>query len=298
MISKTKPIHAEFEKIVVDKQQSFLWKHVIRKQFRPTCHYHPEYELIHIRRGYGRRLVGGSIANFGAGDLVFIAPNVPHIWQVAPKCPQAETFYIQFRPEFLGVDFFTRPEMHPVQELMAAARAGVTFSAPVRKNTAARLKKFHTLNASERLLELLDILYRLSQDRDSRPMGLSTVRTRLNWRQEERISEAFQYLNQNLTGPISQAEIAQSVRLSSAAFSRLFKSATGKCFMEVVKELRIAQACRLLAETSRTVSEIAYECGYETLSHFNCQFRSVMKMTPTRYRRSLEPFDPPPDFKH
>ena len=58
--------------------------------------------------------------------------------------------------------------------------------------------------------------------------------------------------------------------------------------MEVVNELRIAIVCRLLAETNRTITEIAYECGYETLSHFNCQFRHIMKMAPNKYRRNLE----------
>lgn len=283
-----KPLRAEFEKVIEGEQQSFLWRHAILKQFGAPYHYHPEYELIHIRQGYGQRLVGGSIAHFGPGDLVFIAPNVPHMWRVAPKCPQAETLYIQFRPEFMGADFFNLTEMQPVRELMTAARVGVTFSAPIRKELSGRFIKFSTLNKSERLLALLDILYRLSQDPDSRPLGRSMERTQLNLRQEERISKAFQYLNQNLTGPISQAKIAQNVRLSSPAFSRLFKSTTGKCFMGVVKELRISQTCRLLTETSRTISEIAYECGYETLSHFNCQFLSVMKMTPTKYRRNLD----------
>lgn len=285
---QTKQLRAEFEKIVADEQQSFLWRNVTSKQFLAPYHYHPEFEIIHIHRGTGRRLVSGSIAHFGPGDLVFIAPDVPHMWRVAPKCPQAEVFYIQFRPEFMGPDFFKQPEMQSIRELMDDARVGVIFSASVRKEIAARLTKFHTLNKTERLLELLDILYRLSQDRDRRPVGHSNGRTRLNRKQEERISKAFQYLNQNLTGPISQAEIAQSVRLSSAAFSRLFKNTTGKCFVEVVKELRISMACRLLTETTFTISEIAYECGYETLSHFNCQFRSVMKMTPSGYRNSLE----------
>lgn len=60
-----------------------------------------------------------------------------------------------------------------------------------------------------------------------------------------------------------------------------------KCFLEVVNELRIDQACRLLAESNRTISEIAFECGYETLSHFNSKFRTFMNMTPSKYRRSL-----------
>lgn len=235
-------------------------------------------------------MVGESISHFGPGDLVFIAPNVPHMWQVAPECPLAEAFYLQFQPEFTGKEFFNLAEMKPVRELMTRADRGVTFSAPIRKEMASRLKKFQTLNKSERLLNLLDILHRLSQDRHSVTLGQAMARPRLNKRQEERISRVFQYLNQHLTGPISQAEIARSVRLSSSAFSRLFKNTTGKCFMKVVNELRIAQVCRLLAETSRTISEIAYECGYETLSHFNSQFRHIMKMTPIKYRRRLGTF--------
>ena len=282
-----KPRRAEFEKIVADEQQSFHWHHYVCKQFKAPYHYHPEYELIHIRRGRGSRLVGDSIKHFGPGDLVFIAPNVPHIWQVAPECPEAETLYIQFLPEFLGAEFFKTPEMQAVRELMSAARNGVVFSAAVREEIAVRLKMFPALNNSERLLELIAMLCRLSQDSGIRPLGKDINRVRLNQREEERISRVFKYLNENLAGLISQADIARSVRLSSSAFSRLFKKITGKCFMQVVNELRIAQVCRLLAETDRTISEIAYSCGFETLSHFNCQFRHIMKTTPGKYRHQL-----------
>jgi AraC-like DNA-binding protein len=110
----------------------------------------------------------------------------------------------------------------------------------------------------------------------------------LSQRDEKRMSEVFAYLNQNLTGSISQAEIARMVRLKPSSFSRFFKSNTGKCFGQVVNELRIAQVCRLLAETDRTICEIAYSCGYETLSHFNIQFRAAMKMSPRTYRHNLE----------
>lgn len=282
-----KPRRAEFEKIVADDQQSFHWRRGVYKQFTAPYHYHPEYELIHIRRGRGSRLVGDSIKHFGPGDLVFIAPNVPHIWQVSPECPEAETLYIQFAPEFLGTEFFKAPELQPVRELMSHARNGVTFSAAVREEIAARLEKFSALNNSERLLELIAMLFRLSRDAGIRALGKDTNRARLNQREEERISRVFQYLNQNLTGLISQADIARSVRLSASAFSRLFKKTTGKCFMQVVNELRIAQVCRLLVETDLTVAEIAYSCGFDTLSHFNCQFRHIMKTVPGEYRRKF-----------
>jgi AraC-like DNA-binding protein len=57
--------------------------------------------------------------------------------------------------------------------------------------------------------------------------------------------------------------------------------------MQVVNELRITQVCRLLAETNRTVSEIAYGCGFESLPNFHCQFRRIMKTSPGKYRHKL-----------
>lgn len=281
-----KPEHAsaKFEKIIVDVQRSFYWHHDVYKQFLAPYHYHPEYEIIQINHGRGRRLVGDSIGHFGPGDLVFIAPNVPHMWKVAPECPEAETLYIQFLPGFLGTDFFKLPEMQPVANWMTAVGAGMTFSAAVREEMTFRFKKFPTLSKTGRLLELLDILHRLSLDPGSRPLGHGPGRTNLSHRDEQRMSKVFDYLNHNLTGTISQAEIARNVRLRPSAFSRLFKNTTGKCFVEVVNELRLAQVCHLLAETDRTVSEIAFGCGFETLSHFNSQFRRTMKMVPLKYR--------------
>lgn len=282
------PPRAEFEKIITTGLQSFHWQHLVCKQFKAPYHYHPEYELIHIRQGRGRRLVGDSIGHFGPDDLVLIAPNVPHIWQVAPECTKAEILYIQFLPGFLGPDFFKTPEMQPAMELMTGMQGGVTFNASVRKETTLRLSQFPALNKSERLLALLDILCRLSRGAGIRPLGKSIGEVRLNPREEERISQVFRYLNENLTGSISQAAIARSVRLSSPAFSRLFKKTTGKCFMQVVNELRIAQVCRLLAETDRNISEIAFGCGFESLSSFHCQFRRIMKTVPGKYRGKLE----------
>jgi AraC-like DNA-binding protein len=282
------PPRAEFEKIITTGRQSFHWQHLVCKQFTAPYHYHPEYELVHIRQGRGRRMVGGSIGHFGPNDLVLIGPNAPHIWQVDPKCPSAEILYIQFLPGFLGPDFFKTPEMQPAMELMTGAQGGVTFNASVRKEMAEALIQFPGLNKSARLLALLDILCRLGQRAGVRPLGKPMSGVRLNSREEERISRVFKYLNENLTGSISQADVAQSVRLSSPAFSRLFKKTTGKCFMQVVNELRITEACRLLSETDRNISEIAFACGYESLSSFHCQFRRIVKMSPGQYREKFE----------
>ncbi len=281
---QSKPLHAEFEKIIAGGRQSFFWRHMSVRQFPSPYHYHPEYEIIHIREGSGRRLVGNSIAHFGPGDLVFIAPNVPHVWMSAPDCARCEAIYVQFLPDFLGAVFFDRPEMRSVRDLMELALRGVVFGSTVRREAIGQLEKFDALNETERLLALLNILVRMSCDSAARPLGRGVPQARLNRGHEQRIDRVFQHLNQNLSEPISQAGIARSVGMSPSTFSRLFRRTTGKCFMEIVNELRIDQVCRLLTESSRTVAEIAFSCGYEMLSHFNRQFRRFMKTTPRKYR--------------
>ena len=284
---QTKPLRAEFEKIIASGRQSFFWTHESVRRFFAPYHYHPEYEIIYIRDGFGQRLVGNSISRFGPGDLVFIAPDVPHVWMSAPDCVRCETIYVQFLPDFLGAEFFARPEMRPVRDLMKLSLRGVGFGSAVRRDVISQLEKFETLNQTDCLLSLLNILVRMSGDSAARPLGRGAPRVRLHRGHEERIDRVFQHLDQNLTGPISQAEIAQSVGLSPSTFSRLFRRTTGRCFMEMVNELRVGQACRQLIESSQTIAEIAFSCGYETLSHFNRQFRRFMKTTPRIYRHRL-----------
>ncbi|MDD5705451.1 MAG: AraC family transcriptional regulator [Kiritimatiellae bacterium] len=283
-MSQIKPLSAEFEKIVVGGRQSFFWSHAAGRLLKPY-HYHPEYEIIYFPEGSGRRLVGTSIANFRVGDLVLIGPNVPHVWMSAPDCTRCETIVVQFLPDFLGSGFFDRPEMLAVRELLQLSLRGVVFSAAVRRDVIARLENFDALNETDRLLSLLSVLVRMSRDAAAHPLASGLPRTRLSRGHEQRIDKVFQHLNKHLTEPISQGQLARSIGMSPATFSRLFKRTAGKCFMAVVNEMRIGEACRRLAEGDQTIAEIAFGCGYETLSHFNRQFRRFTKTTPRQYRR-------------
>lgn len=284
---QTQPHHAEFEKIIASARQSFFWAHASAPKLIQPYHYHPEYEILHIRDGHGRRLVGNTIVHFGPGDLVFIGPQVPHVWMSAPDCTRCETIFVQFLPDFLGAGFFDRPEMRSVRRLMDLSQRGVVFDSEVRREVIEQLEAFDFLNETERLLALLNILVRMSGDAAAHPLGFGVSNARLNRGHEARIDRVFQHLNQHLTEPIVQADIARSVGMSPATFSRLFRRTTGRSFMRVVNELRIDQVCRRLTESSQTIAEIAFDCGYETLSHFNRQFRRIMKTTPRQYRRHL-----------
>jgi transcriptional regulator GlxA family with amidase domain len=83
---------------------------------------------------------------------------------------------------------------------------------------------------------------------------------------------------------ISLDEVAEIVNMTRTSFSRYFKSRVNKTFSDFLKEIRIKHACKLLKEEKMNIDNIGYECGFQTLSNFNKQFKTVMGKQPHNYR--------------
>lgn len=64
-----------------DESKSFIVKDVEIMEFTVKLHYHPEYELMSISSGEGKRTVGNSTEAFGPGDLVLVGPYLSHVWE-------------------------------------------------------------------------------------------------------------------------------------------------------------------------------------------------------------------------
>ena len=95
------------------------------------------------------------------------------------------------------------------------------------------------------------------------------------------------YLNQNFEKEVSLAEAARLAAMTEVAFSRFFKARTGKTFVNTVNEIRLGHASRLLIDTTHSVNEIAYRCGFNNLSNFNRIFRKKKNCTPKEFRREF-----------
>src|SRR5271170_1900691 len=98
------------ERIDSSTASSFTYRIFRPRHFPFQWHFHPEIELTLIGRGHGRRFVGNDISPFIPGDLVLLGSNLPHSWMSAhpdgKRGPGVESVVIQFRPEFLGKEFF------------------------------------------------------------------------------------------------------------------------------------------------------------------------------------------------
>ena len=101
------------------------------------------------------------------------------------------------------------------------------------------------------------------------------------------ISKAKQYIEEHLDERMSLEEVSTAVNVSTFYLCKLFKSTTDLTFTEYVNRARIERAKQALLNPSSSVTEIAYDVGFQSLSQFNRSFRRLVGMSPTNYRSRL-----------
>lgn len=101
------------------------------------------------------------------------------------------------------------------------------------------------------------------------------------------IMKAKQFIEERKAENISMRDVAKVVNVSTFYFCKLFKKATGLTFTEYLSQVRISKAKNLLLNPNLRISEIAYEIGYQSLTHFNCTFHRIVGQSPTAYRKTI-----------
>lgn len=133
-------------------------------------------------------------------------------------------------------------------------------------------------------MELLTILYELSNDGNPRILCSSTFNKQDDSSESRRIQKVIAYLNSNYQKEIRLLDVANYVNMSEVSFSRFMKKRTGKNYIEYLNDLRLGIASRYLVDSSKTIAEISYECGFNNLSNFNRIFKKRKGFTPKEFR--------------
>lgn len=268
--------------------ESFHCEVVRGRSYGAQWHFHPEHQLTLVLKSYGHRVVGDNITPLAPGDLVLVGGNVPHVWHQDEAGKSARNgvhaIVVRFRDDFLGHDFLHTPEMEPVCALLQRASRGLQVQGKTRQTIAARMEKLAAAQGLGRVIELLAILDELSRSKELRPVSSAGFRPELSADDQGRMGRVFEHIHQHLTEDISRDAVAARASLSPGAFSRFFKTRTGKTLPQYVNELRVGRACSRLAETDDKVADIALDCGFLNLANFNRQFQRLMNAAPREYR--------------
>lgn len=279
-------MRAEF--LAIPALRDASWRYHVRtaERFEFSFAFHDAFELVLITAGNGRRLVGDSIEAYGPGDLVLIAPEVPHTWESAPDVRHNQAVIVQFERDW-GGQLWEAREFEAIAELLRASERGVVFDEPPEPVTRT-LQGLGALPAPRRTLSMLGVLQSLAEAGGWRPLASLGYSAQLNEDARRRVARACRFMHASYDRKVTLAEVAELVHMSPSAFSRFFRRAMGRTLTDYLNELRVGAACRLLVETDLPVTEIASRAGYHNLSHFNRQFRRRKGVAPRAYRVAYE----------
>jgi AraC-like DNA-binding protein len=281
---------ALFEKVTFQEQSSLLVRRFRLPYFDAPWHYHPEYELTYIVKGYGRRFVGDHVEPFQHGDLVLVGPNLPHFWRSddhfyrSDSDEQVESIVIQFPVALDQQVLAAVPEATAVRQLFERARYGLRFSQPVSQAIASQLEELPACKGLSQLVELLAILNTLTTDRDACLLASEGYQLAPGVAETERMKRILEFMLANFKEEIRIEQVASVAGMAPAAFCRYFRKRTRKTFVEYLNELRISHARNLLTKADMSIGQVGLEAGFNNISHFHRHFKRLTGLTPLRYQ--------------
>jgi len=271
--------------------QSFIFRKFDKSAFDAPYHFHPEYELTCILKGTGKRYAGSHMADFSAGDLVFLGPNLPHCWkldQEKDEQTEASAIVVQFDGTFLGDTFFNKSELRQIKKLLQLSGCGIYFKSATRAAVNSKLLELCGEKNNFRLLiGLLEILQRLATSNEYILFDRNRITAKRTLAEQERINPVLAYLVENFREQVSLADAAGIANMTTNAFCKYFKKITRKTFMETIIEYRLNYAIQQLVQTDKPISEISFDCGFGDVSHFYKTFKQKMHLSPLNYRKKF-----------
>ena len=279
------------EKSIESLNQSFLVKKLQEPFFDPNWHFHPHYQLFTVIKGTGTRFIGDDIRHFEEGDTVFLGPNMPHLWRSdrnyfeKESLLKTEGIVVYFKEDFLGNDFFEKPEMFDIKSFLKNSERGLDLKGTLGAEMVSDLNELLGLTGFEGISKLLNILHKLSVTNDYQYISSSNYTNTHKISETERMRIVHEYVLKHFKENINLSTVASLSNMTEAAFCRYFKSRTNKTFSDFVKEIRIGNACKILQDENKSISQTCYESGYNTVSNFNNQFKSLKGVSPLQYQK-------------
>lgn len=248
-----------------------------------TAHYHDEIEILPIKKGCIELVSDGKSYFAKEGDIIFVASRTVHETIAA----QEQTGYnlIQFKVNDYLNDFgknmmrFINLNETPVYVF----RCGNKETEELARALESLFYEYKTKNNGYEIYikgsiyNVLGILIRQGLVKDNSDFS--------NSKDSERLIPLILYIDKNYAEEITLSSLAAIVNLNSQYLCRLFKSVTNSTIWEYINFVRISKAEKLLSTSNGTISEIAMNTGFASVSYFNRVFKKYKKYSPSEFRK-------------
>ena len=278
-----------FQKLASLPTQSVIVYDEEIPHFTVPWHFHPEIEILYVVKSSGTSYVGDGIHRFMEGEISIIGENVPHWWKSDQKYSDGQdttgikALIIQFKKDIYNDNFINLPEMNMIKDLLDKSQRGIQYIGKNRRKLGDQIEKIFKSAGIQRITELILLLEMMANTKEYKYHASIGYSKSINTYDFYRFNKIHEHILLNFTKPIKLEDVANKVSVCPTAFCRYFKKHTGKTFLSFLNEIRIGNACKLMVEDHITISMASMASGFNNLSHFNDQFKRVMKLTPTEY---------------
>ncbi len=261
-----------------------------KKEFTYPIHNHEVYELNFVEHAEGvRRIVGDSSEVIGEYDLVLItSPDLEHVWEQNDcRSQDIREVTIQFDFDFSDASIFGRNPFNSMRKMMVEAQKGLCFPMDAIMKVYQQIDTLSSLkDGFYAFQQFLAILYELSRCEGARPLATSSYAKVDVASDSRRVLKVKNYINENYRHEIRLADMASLAGMSPSAFSRFFKLHTGRNLTDYIIDMRLGYASRQLVDSTDSIAEISYGCGFNNLSNFNRIFRKKKGCSPSEFREN------------
>lgn len=260
-------------------------EHYKGESFYEKLHQHKEIQISLVIAGEGTFVIGDCVGDFKQNDIFVLGENLPHVFKRDEAFEQeTEMVSVFFSKNSFGEDFFNLPEFTYFKKFFDNAVLGYKVQSN-KKELSLLLSQIKTLSKYYQFINFLEVL-RLISEAEKRKLSSLINLKKYAGNEGKRMSDIFQYTMENFHKEVSLHDVANIANMTPNAFCRYFKQRTTKTFVNFLIDIRIGNACKLLAKNNDlSITEISYKSGFNNLANFNRKFKTIKGVTPSEYRK-------------
>ncbi|MBP1905143.1 AraC-like DNA-binding protein [Paenibacillus turicensis] len=241
--------------------------------------YCPDYsKLYFITEGTGWIRINGEEYYPEPGQLVLMPEDVVQSYSVAEGQPY-QKYWCHFNARIGHLEAFRQLRIPYICTVVDYGRTEKVFAELVQYANSEEVCS--GLLAKVKLMELLSYyLLELAEGQMGKEQITIRNRTATTW-----LEPLLQYIRDHLDQDLTIQELATQVCLHPNYFIRMFKEQMGVPPIQYITRVKMERAKELLMQTEGSISEVACQVGFQDYFHFSKQFKKLVGMAPTEYRK-------------
>lgn len=276
----------QFEKLIFQNGQTINLSKKISANYTNKIHWHPFIEMLLCLDSVSEITVNFDTYRLVSNDIILLQPGDLH----AINNHSEDSFLlVQFPLSLLS----TFNEMGRLLRILSKhPLIRYTPQSSESDRLILEFKSLFDLNDSEipfrELLissKLLSFFGMLGQRILSAYPGELSSQETSQYKSARQIAEACIYISQNCSNPLTLENVSLSLGISKSYFAHLFKNYTKMTFIDFLTTERIKKSESLFINSQKKIIDIAFECGFTSISSFNRAFKKIKGISPTEFRK-------------